>query len=329
MPRTPESFHPFERDPLPASLETWLRESLRPQYKAQVEFLRHAGLLELLPEDPQDPEHHPASMGIIGIDGKPYSIPTPEAIQHALTNTPETGEMYATKIDQGFTDLQLTPFAKPLAQLEALLRRSILQHHKDTKLFSSDGVTSLDLDTNQPLYVWDGYADADTTTNPTQSLVYFPERFDPKNHGGTTKQQIMHAGGAWQILLLEPDPTIPREGHAPKAKGNRKRLEANSTPNDYLKTLQTNPIYSHESGLTLEDWHTRFLKELHANNRVLNDWSNPNDSLNYLLASYHPASGLVLYGYWLRDDRQAYVGGDGPEARGDFYGVCPAVRIRS
>ena len=323
----PSRFSP-ENQPTPEttsfsiSLERYLEQDLPQAYRTDIKLLRETGLLELLPQS--------ETMGLLGIDGKEYPVPTLEKIQQELS---KNKEIYETKLNQGFTSLQLTPLGSPLGKLTELLKQSLLKHHQDNKLFGLDfdaqgnsTKVPLELDAINPLYVWDKLQDSDDNG----SLFYYPKQFT-KDHQGKTKRQLLAELSlfpGWRVLLLEPNPVIPRQGKG-QTIGSRPQLEAGQTPNDYLQTFSTNPTYAHEQGLTLEDWLARFLKRLHQENLVLNDYANNADSLNYLLGAYHPSSGGVPGGVWYRGYRQAYLDGSNLQLRRDDFGACPAVRIEN
>ncbi|HNS34262.1 MAG TPA: hypothetical protein PKG83_03550, partial [bacterium] len=102
----PERFphHQIEdRDDNQESLES-LAETLRlkEQYLAQVKVLYQSGILENFPATK---EHPTPELGIVGIDGKEYPLPSYEDILDRLSN-PETKELIEKKISQGFVKLQ-------------------------------------------------------------------------------------------------------------------------------------------------------------------------------------------------------------------------------
>ena len=78
---------------------------------------------------------------------------------------------------QGFTELDLAPFASPIARLVALAERVIRKHHAEGKLFTMrknptderEPLVPLDLDANQPLFIWDKLIHGDVNGE----LVYF------------------------------------------------------------------------------------------------------------------------------------------------------------
>ena len=196
---------------------------LKKQYDLQVELLTEVGILE--------------NGTILGIDGKRYSIPTLEQITVRLFERRET---LKTKYDQGFTKLLLVPFGMSLDALQETFKQFLLSYKQNNPTF--------DFDTNEPLWIGEGYQGADTGDSP--KLVYYPQSFTKESHGGKTKMEIFKeqtgrrwtptsvgvAGGSgvgmagesgagtpgWTIHLLQPsDPTdshslgfalIPREG---------------------------------------------------------------------------------------------------------------------
>src|SRR3989339_1855097 len=137
---------------------------LREQYTSQVSLLEQAGILK--------------EGVILGIDGNTYPIPTLEQIAMRLFERRETLE---TKHDQGFTKLLLVPFGMSLDALRKTLKQFLLKYKKDNPTFN--------LDTNQPLWTWEGYQGADMGDSP--DLVYEPRSFDEKDHQGKTKAQIL------------------------------------------------------------------------------------------------------------------------------------------
>src|SRR3989338_4030794 len=296
---------PPETTSFSISLERYLEQDLPQAYRTDIKLLRETGLLELLPQS--------ETMGLLGIDGKEYPVPTLEKIQQELS---KNKEIYETKLNQGFTSLQLTPLGSPLGKLTELTKQAILKHHQAGKLFGLDfdaqgnsTKVPLELDIANPLFVWDKLKEADDNG----SLFYYPKQFT-KDHQGKTKRQLLAEPSlfpGWRALLLEPNPIIPRQGKG-KTIGSRPQLEAGQTPNDYLQTLSTNPTYAHEQGLTPEDWLARFLKRLQQDNLVLTDYDNNVDSLNSLLGAYHPSAGVVPDASWVRSVRRARLGGGDP-----------------
>ena len=308
------------------SLEHWIEHDFRRQYETQVKTMARTGLLELLPDA--------GEMGIIGIDGKEYPVPSMEAIVEDLMKTPERKAMVEKKMKQGFTEIDLTPMASPIARLKILAENVIRKHHAEGKLFATrknpadenEPLVALELDTNQPLFVWDKAEHGDVNGE----IKYFPKQFDKNDHGGVTKPEWLAESASspfpgWDVSLQESTINIPRQGKG-KTIGGRKQLETNKSPIEYLKTLLTDPAYHGESGTTLEQWLTKFVKTLDTTNQVIDDYQG-NGSLNYLIAQYHVASDRVLFGYWYRDVRRASVGRFDPgRGYGDF-GVRPAVRF--
>ena len=310
------------------SLEHWIEHDFQRQYEILAKIMAKTGDLELLPDV--------GEMGILGMDGREYPIPSMEGLVREMTKTPERKERIETKMKQGFTNLDLTPFASPIERLMATTERVIRKHHADGKLFAtrknpSDGnepLMPLELDTTKPLFVWDKLIHADVNGE----LQYFVKQFDKTNHGGKTKQQLLDEAirtGApfpgWDVSLQESSINIPRQGKG-QTIGGRKQLETSQTPTEYLRTLLTDPNYRDESGTTIEQWLTKLKNTLERTHQVIDDYSG-SGSLNYLIAQYHPASGYVPRGCWFRGSRQAYVDRDDPEIRDDYDGVRPAVRF--
>jgi len=306
--------------------------NLRNQYESEKNILLGAGILETFPSGAQ---------GIKGIDLKPYLMPSYQEVRNLIR---EKKAVFEKKADQGFTKLLLVPFGIKLDDLIEKYRQLLLAHYADmpdpqdptkrvpdpqrTKLFATkekdaDPNEPLDLDTNQPVWVWDKYngADADGT------LIYDPKEFS-QNHGGKTKADILKEtqgkiSPAWRIILVESNPNIPR---ATKGKdiGGRKQLEANQTPNDYLTKIGKG-AYEHESGTTPEEWLTRAVSYLETTNQAIDDYQGKG-SIAYNTGAYFPASDYVPDGCWGRVRRQARLGRFAPTVRLERIGARSAVR---
>lgn len=319
--------HEMEKFPF-ISLEHWIEHDFPCQYEIEAKIMAGTGDIELLPEA--------GEMGIIGIDGQEYPIPSMEALVKDMMETPERRERIERKMKQGFTELDLTPLATPIARAMAITERLIRKHHAEGKLFATkknpadvnEPLVTLELDINQPLFVWDKLIHGDVNGE----LKYFVNQFDQAKHGGKTKQQLLDEAlrtGApfhgWDVSLQEASINIPRQGKG-ETVGGRKQLETNQTPAEYLNTLLTNPSYQDESGTTVEQWLKKLRKILEQYHQVIDDFDG-NGSLNYSIAQYHAASDYVPGGGWRRGGRQALVVGDVAGFRGDRCGVRPAVRF--
>ena len=238
-------------------------------------------------------------------------------ILDALKTRPEL----LAKIEQGFTKVHPVPFGLSPTSFKEPMGKAITQYHGEGKLRSSDG-TKLKLDASQPVWMWDAYEGADTNG----SLVYSPERFDPKNHGGKTKKEMLEASQfpGWQVLLVESLKDIPRQGKG-QTVGGRPQIEANHTPHEYLQLLRADG-HSLEQGPTPEAWQSLFLTRLaETDGEVLDDYQS--GAVCYCTDAYFPSSGFVPRAYWLRGSGQADVGESDPGRRNPDVGARVGVRV--
>ncbi len=354
-----------ERQPIPEferkiSLEQWLATDFKRQYETRIDTLNKLGLLEILPKQ--------GEMGIVGIDGQEYPLPKTDADREKLKQEMEkTGmteadisgelknivtiediirenkEVYETKLKQGFARLQLTPFAMPLEKLAKILERTILKHHKEGNLFAAkdkptDPDEPLTLNTDQPLYKWEGWINPNAPegqigADVTGQCVYHPKQLTMENHGGKTKQDILNGQRAkqsstagWKVLLLETNINIPREGKG-QIKHNRKQLETNQSSNQYLQTLLTKPEYAKEQGMTLEDWITLALTYLEEHKQMIDDYYGKGSTCS-LVGSYNFALDGMAGARWDRGDRRASLDRNGPGRQNPSVGFRPAVEIK-
>jgi hypothetical protein len=302
---------PQEHDPH-ALVEHFIEHELQQQYQGAVVALNNAGLWEPLLSSPTE-------LGITGMDDKEYPLPTTEGIAAEMRNHPE---VYSKKLEAGFGRILPVPMAAPLDHLTRILSSRILAHHNAGKLLAQDG-SKLELDTNQPLYTWDGWSNADRNGQ----AIYYPTQFDQTNHGGKTKAQLLEQlqqspFPGYNLLLLPKASAIPQQWKP----GQRVDLAPGKSGRDYLQTLNTTPDYAHEAGLTLEDWLTLALAHLETTNQVLDDYQGDGKS-SWLTGSYHPSSGVVGYASWGRGGRRADLAGYVPGNRSAYDGLRPAVRM--
>ena len=302
------------------SIESLLH--VREQYDTTLTELNKAGLIIPLPET--------GSYGIVGFDGKEYPMPTYKEVLHKLEGQKEK---LLPKIEQGFNKILITPFALPLNTLVERYKRLIREKHSKGKLLATkrspeDPDTKLELDTEDPVWFWDQHKDADTDG----SLVYQPTSFSREHHG-KTKKQLIEAGRSWDISLIEDLPNLPAEGQGkiyPErsigALNKRKQLEANKSPNEYLKLTQTDQNYKNESGFNPEQWLTLAITHMEATNEVLDDYQG-NGKLAYLFGSYFPSSGFVPSACWVRFGRRVYLSRNDPDRRYPYYGGRSSVGV--
>ncbi|TAK95267.1 hypothetical protein EPO05_04685 [Patescibacteria group bacterium] len=239
-------------------------KTLKEQYESQVQILVQNGILERLPS---------GERYITGIDDEKYFLPTLGQIIRQIMSRPELKD----KISQGFTKLQVTPFALSLPELADAVAQTLLDHHKAGKLFAAkrnqddpkEQLTQLklpnDCETNpghSPLSMWEGYTN--DKVMGSGGLVYFPKRFDPKKHQGKTKQQLLSEKSTFPGFLVTL--TEPSSEMQPNIiLGNRIRMN----PKKYLQDLQSQPKYQHERGITPEEWLVRFLVHLEQTDQVI------------------------------------------------------------
>jgi hypothetical protein len=274
---------------------TGVRIQLEKEYSRIIKVLSQTGILTLLPKSKES--------GVIGIDGKEYPVPTQEHLQKVFSNNKELVDL---KMQQGFTKLQLTPLAIPIPQLIELVKASILKHNKDGKIFqtkqnSDNNDIPVSVGISKSIWIWDKVR----KVFDTDDIVYFPHTYSDLINKGLTKEEVIQnkslcAIPGWSIGLIEPA-NILHLGQD-KISKERKHLEVDSNPRNYLQILNT-ATYQGETGWTLEDFLTNFIIQLETTNQVSYDRSNGNAL--WLLGSYIPNLGfglcnLVMVGYWSR-----------------------------
>lgn len=271
----------------------------------------------------------------VGIPEEINGIPQP-TLNQVRDRLLAKQELCEKKMEQGFNKLLIVPFGMSIADLSKIYGDRLKAHYADkeapdpndptkkirvpdpatTKLFAeADPAKPLELDTNQPVYVWEGYQN--------QEIKYFPDQFDKDNPGGFSKDEVIAEGGPWQIVLIEDIP-IPRAGQGQEL-GGRHQLEAGISPRDYLAKLKT-PEYEGEEGLTPELWLMKAITRLEEQNQVTDDFQGKG-SLSYNLGAYFPNSARVASAYWLRDFRHAFMDRVDADVVRAHYGASSAVRV--
>jgi len=263
------------------------------EYARCVTALNLTGILTLLVKS--------ESMGVMGIDGKEYPLPTREQVVELFAHN---RELVSRKVPQGFERLELTPMAMPTTLLIDRMRAAILNHAAEGKIYQtrrspSDPLLPVRVNTEKTVWIWETLRQA----LDTGDLVYFPVEYSG-NHRGQTKSEVVNNGcicavPGWSVGLVEWLPIMPGQGQGVTL-GGRRQLEIGSSPRDYLRTLQTQAYFG-ETGKTLEDFITKFLTHLETTNEISNDVRDNNAV--WCLGQYLkvPYAELVPTGRWFRD----------------------------
>ena len=294
------------------------------EYARCVTALSRAGIVTFLPKS----EH----IGVMGINGKEYPIPTEGQVVELFAHN---RELVGRKVPQGFDRLELTPMAMPTPHLIDRMTTAIVNHAAEGKVYQtrrypSDPSIPVRVNTEKHVWIWETLRQA----LDTDELVYFPQVYS-SNHPGQTKLEAVNNGRicavpGWSVGLVESLPFMPQQGRG-KTLGGRRQLEIGSSPRDYLRTLQTQ-AYQGETGKTLEDFITRFLTHLETTNEVSND--RYDDNALWLLGQYvkyveRLRSDLVPTGRWQRDVGRARLDAHRPGNRlcASSWGGSSTVRL--
>lgn len=317
------------------------KEMALSEFKEQYEFetektLQESNLIQEIP-----------GTGQIGIknyfpelikEGAPeyFPLPTMEQIKRALR---EEKELYNEKMEQEFTRVQIIPVI-PL--------RLMIQATEDTLKARPDILTKDDKTIQaEPINRWEeGYkykANEGKGADETGELVYFPKKFDPNDHGGLTKQELLkktlntHTPG-YIIELKQQDPLIPRATNDPteiakRTKAGRRQIEANKSPENYLKDLQDeqkkpNSKYQGETLITPDSRIIEFISQL-KKGKLIGDYQNGIDSACLCLGAYFKNRDDAPSLLWIHVARQLFLGRrDGGAANSDDGASASAMVAR-
>src|SRR3989337_2972287 len=99
---------------------------LEKEYARTITALNRTGILTLLPRS--------ENLGVIGIDGKEYPIPTQEQVVELFDHN---RELVGRKVPQGFDRLESTPMAMPTPLLIDRMKAAILKHAAEGKIYQT------------------------------------------------------------------------------------------------------------------------------------------------------------------------------------------------
>jgi hypothetical protein len=178
------------------------------EYDRCVAALTSTGILWLLPES--------SKMGVVGIDGKEYPVPSREQVAELFAHN---RELLKVKVLQGFDRLQLTPLAMPLTLLMVRLEEAIRKHAGERQIYQTryshtDPLIPVRVNPEKLVWVWETLRLA----LDTREMVYFPEEYSA-NHRGLTKSEVITNGRicavpGWSVGLVESLPFMSHQaGH--------------------------------------------------------------------------------------------------------------------
>jgi hypothetical protein len=175
------------------------------EYTRCVAALTRTGILTLLPKS--------ESIGVIGIDGKEYPMPTQEQVIELFAHN---RELVGRKVPQGFDRLELIPMAMPILFLIDRMNAAILKHTAEGKIYQtrrchSDPLIPVRVNTEKHVWIWDTLRQA----LDTDELVYFPQEYS-NNHREQTKLEVVNNGRicavpGWSVGLVERLPIMPQQ----------------------------------------------------------------------------------------------------------------------
>ncbi len=283
---------------------------LKEQYEDQIETLKQNGLIKELPS---------GEMGFVDIKDQLRPIPSYDDI---LKKVEAKKELLEKKKEQGFTQFLIVPFGMKLSDMIEKAKELILKKYEEGNLKGTNG-NYIGIDDDNPVYMNGDYKEGNADISG--DLVYFPEKYDQENHGGKTKKEILKETDGWDIMFIEDMPDLPAEGKG-KTIGNRKQLEANESPNEYLEKMQKEEQYKGESGMTPEGELTYFMHYLQRNNKVIDDFEG-SGKVNLNLGGYLKTSGGVCLSFWNLGTGRMGLGWDSPGGHNANKGVRSSARI--
>ena len=279
---------------------------------------------------------------VIERTGQKYPMPGWKEVQKILRK-PENREIIKEKSAQGFTQMLLVPFGCDLQIMAQKFKTRVKE--LDEEGLNPDGSSNpqkgifgaggekvefeRDDDDNDSVNIWESWDES--------QMVYYPKKYDKKDHGGITKEDAIQINGAWQICFvedLEKMAVIPEGADDQKdVIGGRRRMdrkgsfikaEFKDNPNEpriseYKSAMDdkeklTNPnAYEHEIGFTPEKYLWMQLTSLLAKEKpVLMDYENNEWRGTYLTSCYNDVFDHVPIAFWNEPRRWIILGGKVP-----------------
>jgi len=268
-------------------------QEVESEYNRCYDILQRTGILSMLTKSNR--------LGVIGIDGNEYPIPTISQIIELFENN---DELVTMKFAQGFNRLELTPMAIPLRELFDLLKSLIIKHSNEGNIYQTrcktvDSFVPVRINSDKQVWVWDTLKQA----VETDEILYFPRNYTI-NHQGLRKLDVIDnsifcAVPGWSVGLVESYAKMPEQGLGERI-GGRRQLDIGYSPREYLQMLESD-IYKGETGKTLEDFIIKFITRLEEKNEVSNDRYDNNSIWclgQYIKIKY---GECVPTGWWNRD----------------------------
>lgn len=288
--------------------ETVTREVFQQQYAEQLDILKRVGVLTPLSTGEE---------GIVGIDGKEYPPPTAEAIAEYMLKNPE---LYSRKISQGFTQLLLVPFARPVRKQLNVLHNTIEDHfvpegEEDSAVRIHRGIRSPSLQTRlfdslgrglgidgSPIKL--NALDKEGSSifhqeNVEDYMLYEPVQDETNvvdlTYTGRHKKDILADSAVtpfpgWRVVWVENFQNVPAPGEE-KTIHDRTQITTDFPFPWYLVKLCTEEQYQDESGMTMDDWIQFFITNLEKTNEVVDDQKAAN-----LIGNFFSADVSILVG---------------------------------
>ncbi len=290
--------------------------NLSHQYRQQQLLLIELGLMRVSHEYPDG--------YIVGIDGESYPFPDIKVIKRRML---EQREVFEKKYLQGFTEINLVPFALSLETQIDALDALIDDHQQRGKLFRPK-ISEFDPDvpatiaSKNGVIAWDHWLDDSLPKGQRGAdergvCVYYPKQFQTDYHGGKTKQQILDEQTdygclfpGWHIEFLEATKHIPRNDNSEhqhtKKNGDRVQLESGRSLQGYAYFLENVPQYQYEQFRTIESWIAECMYHLRKTNQLMDDRDN-GAAVCLLPASYNPSKNSIGNAHYIHSFNRIYI----------------------
>ena len=293
--------------------------SIAEQYVQQLDTLKAIGLLDSTGSYKHiytGTNHGIMTINNIITRAVRYTIPTLAEIEQRLESKKSLLE---EKSQQGFTRLLIVPNGLSIFTYIEKLKEATIKAAKVRQVqvpdLDSDGKPKIDRQGNTITKTIDQHYIPDTQGQEVifniSNLIYMYHAHTNRGvwtaHGVPEDKYTKDTNG-FTVHMIEEDLDLPR-ANANITIGNRKRIEANQTPQYYIDLLKAGtPPYQGESGMTAQDMLTLYIQTLHTQGVVMDNHTNGKSSTSLATGSYC-IDDYVSASYYAADSNNWHLNG--------------------
>lgn len=301
-------------EPLPW-LELEKKLDLSHQYDQQLDSLRSAGLIEVMPEI--------GGYGIYDITGAAQPMPILAEIVQGIDKI--KGELLLQKVSQGFENFLIVPFGLSIKKMIEGYKKTLTSKIYERRFYDANG-ESLSLSISEPINIVDPKLIGSDEDQEDQ-IVYFNE---PRQgfRTGRTKAQLLNKGHAFEIKLVEDLPQLPTDASA-RVVGDRLQIASDRSISSVLQILE-DVHHNGENLFNFEDWLSYAITKLNREGVQIDTfaWGHPDAVRCCNAGSEILGSRQSVFSYFYTTSNQVVIDLSGEKSAQGDVGVRVFVPIK-